>query len=324
MRTKALPQEARVSAGSVAASIEAIRAQLGLETSHPLYRFIAREAGVHPTTLLRYHRGRLGTAPHGLAAYLLRLRGQIARGDRPVLEGRLRRRAPAPPPDPPDRVKNTLVRRLLLELRTRLRVPPNMFYRHVGGAVDLHPVTVFRHADGQLATAPRRLLEYLRELTLALDAGKEVVFTRPRDGERVVPRAFVVREIERLTSLRVFPSKQALLRFVAAKLRLSPRALERAFSSRSCVLLPEQVLHYLRTLLRLLDYAPEARYEVGDRICHPVFGGGLVVGKEPKDKLAVEFSDGTRRVLRERLCERREWDRRESGIEAGVSVNPPG
>jgi hypothetical protein len=293
-----------------------------LEFSYALYRYVSRKTGIHPTTLLRYHLGRLATAPRTLAVFLLFLENKVARGYRPPLEGRLRRQAPAPKKKArSERVKNAKVRRLLLDLMDRLRVPPNMFYRQVGSAVGLHPITVFRHADGQLATAPLRLFEYLNTMARAVDGGQEVVFTRAKLGTRIVPREFVVQEVQRLMNMRVFPSRRSLLRFVAASLQMKPRALERAYSSREQILLPEEVLRFIRVVIARLEYAPEARYEVGARIFHPAFGCGVVVGKEHKDKLAVEFADGARQVLRENRIELREWDRRESWWdEAGASA----
>lgn len=312
----------RVSAASICASLDAIRSLLGMEFSIPLYRYISQKTGIHPTTLLRYHRGCLNTAPYTLSVFLVHLRQRIAQGYRPTLEGRLRRKAPATKPKVRSRrVSNGRVRRLLLDLIERLQVPPNMLYREVGTAVGLHPITVFRHADGQLATAPRQLFEYLSEMQLAVDSGREVVFTRAKLGTHVVPRDFVVCELHRLMRMGIFASKRSLLRFVEESLGMKPRSLERTYSPRKQILLPVEVLHFLRTLIARLEYVPEDRYEVGARIFHPAFGCGVVVGKEHKDKLAVEFADGARQVLRENLIELREWDRRESWWdEAGASA----
>jgi len=304
----------RVAAASVSARLDAIQALLELDYAQALYRYVSAKTGIHATTLLRYHLGRLQTAPYTLNAFLLRLEQEIAVGRHPVLKGRLRRQPPGAShkKGPCRRVSNNKVRRLLLQLMERLRVPPHMFYRQVGAAVGLHPVTVFRHADGQLATAPLRLFEYLRDMGLALDSGREVVFTRAKLGTRVVPREFVVEEIQRLMKMRAFPSQRSLLRFVAASLGMKPRALEGACSSRERVFLPEEVLKFLRALIARVEYVPEARYEVGDRIFHPDFGCGVVVSKEPKDRLVVALADGSRQVFRERLIELREWARRES------------
>lgn len=303
----------RVPTALIAASIERLRDLLGLEFCCALYRHIARETGIHPTTLLRYHLGRLASAPRSLLVFLLRLEREVARGHELALEGRLRRKVPAPKPKTGSkRVTNAGVRGLMRELMARLHVPPNMFYRHVGSAVGLHPVTVFRHADGQLATAPPRLLDYLSTMAEALERGEEVVFTRAKLGTRVVPREFVVEQVRRLTHMGVFPSRSSLLRFAAASLGMKPRPLERAYSSGAHLLFPEEILHFLKNLIARLAYAPEARYQVGDRIYHPVFGCGVVISKERKDKLQVEFADGTRQVLREGLIELREWRRRQS------------
>ena len=320
------PGATRVATASVSARLDAIQALLELDYGQALYRYISRKTGIHTTTLLRYHLGRLQTAPYTLNVFLLRLQQEIACGRRPVLHGRLRRQSSVANNKkvPSRRVSNAKVRRLLQELLDRLRVPPHMFYRQVGAAVGLHPVTVFRHADGQLATAPLQLFEYLHDMGLALDGGREVVFTRAKLGTRVVPREFVVWEIQRLMKMGAFPSRRSLLRFVAASLGLKPRGLERAFSSRQQVFLPEEVLRFIRALIARVEYVPEARYEVGDRIFHPDFGCGVVVSKEPKDRVVVALADGRRQVFRERLLEMREWDRREDWWEGAICATQGG
>jgi hypothetical protein len=318
-------QVKRVPARLVSAALDEIRDLLGMDFSHALYRYVSSKTGIHPTTLLRYHRGRLESAPAELALFLQRLQEQIAHGRRPVLEGRLRRRRCTSKKTPQRRVRNSKVRRLFQELVERLQVPPNMLYRQVGAAVGLHPITVFRHASGQLATAPERLLDHLSEMIRTLEQEGEVVFTRARRGTHVVPRQLVAREIRRLLLMKVFPSKRSLLRLVEAGLGVKPRSLERAFSSkRGNGLVDVAVLRFLKELVARLEYAPEAHYRVGDQIYHPLFGRGVVVAKQPKGKVAVEFADGTRQVLREGLLELREWNRRESWLDNALSVGEAG
>jgi hypothetical protein len=300
----------RVPAASVRAILEAILGRLGIELAAPLYRYLYQQTGIHPTTLLRYHRGRLATAPEPLLLFLRQLEREIVRGHPPALEGRLHRKRAPRKPRARERVRSELVRRLLRELMERLRVPPNMFYRQVGAAVGLHPVTLFRHARGQLTSAPLKLYQHLAEMKQAVESGREVVFTRAKAGTPVVHRDFVIPELQRLIRMQIFPSKRSLLRFVEASLRLKPRSLERAYSSRRRVFLRVEVLEFLRELLARIEYAPEASYSVGDRIHHPVFGVGVVVGKQPPKKLVVQLADGGRMLLREELFELREWDRR--------------
>jgi len=312
-----LGNDDRVSARAVAESFDALCSQLGLDFKLPLYRFISRHTGIHPTTLMRYHGGQLATAPRALLDYLRRLLREISRNHRPALNGRLRRKPPVAKTQNGhiQRVKNTKVRRLFRWILQKLDVPPNVLYRYMGAEIGLHPITVFRHANGKLKTAPSRLLYHLMELKRSVERGNEVVFTRAKRGNRVVSREAVLQELDKVLKMQVFKSKLSLLRFIETSLMLRPRSLERAYFSKQTIFLDVEILHFLRALIARLEYDPEARYRVGDPIYHPVFGHGVVVGKEPRDKVTVEFADGTRHTLREGLIEVREWKRRANWLE---------
>ncbi len=71
----------RVPAETVRERIEQVLGALGKDEHQFLYRYLAQRAGIHPTTVLRYHRGELRTAPSRLLALLDDLQRRVASGE---------------------------------------------------------------------------------------------------------------------------------------------------------------------------------------------------------------------------------------------------
>ncbi len=71
----------RVPATAVRKGLGGVFQYLGLREHQVLYRYLAERVGLHPTTVLRYYRGYLQTAPAALVAEIDFLRGQIVRGE---------------------------------------------------------------------------------------------------------------------------------------------------------------------------------------------------------------------------------------------------
>ncbi len=84
-------RSARVSTAEFRRKFDALYQRLGAEQRQPLYRELARRIGMHPTSVLRYYRGDLRTAPRRLVDELDTLAGQVARGEtRPLPAARPR------------------------------------------------------------------------------------------------------------------------------------------------------------------------------------------------------------------------------------------
>ncbi len=76
---------ARVSTAEFRAKFDELYRRLGADQRQPLYRELARRIGMHPTSVLRYYRGDLRTAPRRLVEELDSLGAQLDRGEtRPV------------------------------------------------------------------------------------------------------------------------------------------------------------------------------------------------------------------------------------------------
>lgn len=76
---------ARISTAEFRRRFDELYRRLGAAQRQPLYRELARRIGMHPTSVLRYYRGDLRTAPRRLVEELDALGAQLDRGEtRPV------------------------------------------------------------------------------------------------------------------------------------------------------------------------------------------------------------------------------------------------
>lgn len=79
--TPSAQRAARVSTAEFRRKFDKLYQRLGAEQRQPLYRELARRIGMHPTSVLRYYRGDLRTAPRRLVDELDTLAGQLERGE---------------------------------------------------------------------------------------------------------------------------------------------------------------------------------------------------------------------------------------------------
>jgi len=77
----AIDPNRRVPSARVREKIDAILDALGLDEQQFLYRYLAEQIGLHATTVLRYHRGELHSAPADLLAVATDLLSRITRGE---------------------------------------------------------------------------------------------------------------------------------------------------------------------------------------------------------------------------------------------------
>jgi len=80
-RTIATGDGRRVPASRIKQKIDDVLDALGLDEQQFIYRYLADQIGLHPTTVLRYHRGELNSAPADLLAVANDLSARIARGE---------------------------------------------------------------------------------------------------------------------------------------------------------------------------------------------------------------------------------------------------
>ncbi len=293
-----MPRHERVDMLLVARALDDLMLKSGVSVPTLLHKAVAERAGLHPTTVLRYHRQEVASASIKVLDCVEELERSLERGDPLFCRA-------GGPGTTELKVGSPMVRywtdrvAALLELRSR-----RPLFRYVAVVLGIHPSTVKRYYTGTRASAPIDVLYVLRELHRRLDAGEAVVF-RSGASERswVVPRTVVLAILGELERSGVFADNGtsnhvAFLQEIDRLLGVRRGTMERICSNGARPFVRYGL--YL-DLLRVRDrstYSPHYHYEVGDRLFHHDFGAGAVVDKRHKNRIIVEFDTGLR-LLRE-------------------------
>lgn len=297
---------ARVSSDALAEVIDSVVEHLGEDSPAPVYQYLGRRLGIHPTTILRYHRGSLRTAPIPVMSEARQLLAQVQRHGGlpdPVGDGGSAPRRPPPPRVPSWRLAHLLDRLIeMMELSE-----PSALHRLLATQTGIHPTTVLRFHRGVLRSAPQQLLSAAVDLEHRVRLGEAVRFPPGGDGEATVTRAAFVRAVDAVMETGLFTDRNAMLHRVEDDLGVPRGRLTRLYRCRTFRWVPERVQRHLEQLCERCQYNPGLDYALGDRLVHHLFGAGTVEGKVPVDKIVVRFDDGTERILRERLVESRFW-----------------
>ena len=294
----------RVPAASIACALDEIIERRQLEHPYALYRQIAGDTGVHPTTVLRYHAGRMTTARSIVRSRTLALLQEVRRGNRLPFEGRPARARQGVKRPPQDRVPSDEVQEVFEDIRQALGVKQYQFiYRYLAERLDVHATTIMRYLNGDLRTAPTRLLDDLNVLRDRVTGDDAVPFTRNIDGTPIVLREKTVELLRRLLGEGDHDSRAAAFRKVEARLGLRSGTLARIYYDRKLELVRADIHEALEWYVDGADYDASALYRVGDRICHHLLGLGTVKEKIHKDKILVEFVDGRLVLLSEAVPE---------------------
>jgi len=294
----------RVEAVSVARALDEIIERRQLQRPYALYREIARDTGVHPTTVLRYHQGRLSTARGIVRARTLALLQEVRHGRRLPFESRKprrqrRARIAADARIPTDELKETFeVVRRALGLRQH-----QFLYRYLAERLGVHSTTIMRYVTGELQTAPAKLFDELNGLRERIADGDQVGFTRSEDGLPVVLRERTVELLRRLLGEQDDRCIAEVFRKIEARLELKQGVLARIYYDRKLSFVLADVHRALEQYVDGVEYDASAVYRIGDRLCHHLFGLGLVREKVHKDKILVEFVDGRQVLLSEAVPE---------------------
>lgn len=304
--TRPPPHPQRVDSDSVADLIDAVTHQLDGNSNTSVYRYLGQRLGIHPTTVLRYHRGRLRTAPPEVLAEVRRLMATVQeRGELPSIG---HNGGAAPRKVAPARVPSWRLAHLLDRIIEMLQLSePSALHRLLARHTGTHPTTVLRFHRGNLRSAPEALLKAAIQVERMIRAGEAIRFPHGTTGELMVTRTTFAATVDAAMETGLFPDRNAMLHRVEDELRLRRGQLTRLYRCKTFRWVPEVVQSYLEALIVRCQYDPELGYEVGDRLSHHLFGAGTVIGKIPVDKVRVRFDDDTERILRERLRENGYW-----------------
>lgn len=297
-------EPARVDSGWITRALEEIVELRRLERPYTLYRHVAAEAGVHPTTILRYRNGYLATADGGVHACVRRFLEDARRG-RPLgfeVPGRSgrggQRLAPAA------RVPSSLVRDGMEAVLRSLDLDEHQFLcRYLADEVGLHATTVLRYYRCELKTAPWILLAQVEKLREKIANGEAVPFRRSAMGAPVVVREQTQKILAQLLDDRDPDERTELISGLEHRLNLRRGTVQRICSDPSLRFVQAHVHRAIEAIVEGVEYDPGRTYPLGQRIRHHLFGAGDVVEKVHKNKVLVEFAGGRRVLLSEAVPE---------------------
>ena len=301
------PRARRVDSSSIADLIDVLIGNLNGQSNTSVYRYLGRRLGIHPTTVLRYHRGRLQTAPPEVASEVRKLLAKVQEsGSLPPLDptgsaDTQRKLAPA-------RVPSWRLAHLLDRIIEMLQLSePSALHRLLAQQTGTHPTTVLRFHRGNLRSAPESLLEAAIQLERRIRAGEALRFPHGTTGDLMVTRTSFAAAVDAVIETGLFPDRNRMLHRAEDNLGLRRGRLTRLYRCRTFRWVPDAVQCYLETLVVRCQYDPACEYEIGDRLCHHLFGAGTVVAKMPVDKIRVRFDDESEMIMRERLRENGYW-----------------
>jgi hypothetical protein len=302
LRTPPLPKTPRprqrgrrIAASEVSSALDEIVDLLGLDQVYPLHRYIATQAGVHPTTVMRYHNSNLHTASARLAEVVSDVLHQVRDGEDLPIERPRPKRDTAFVRARGGRVPATWISERLDSIHEMLGKDETQFlYRYVGQHTGMHASSVRRYHRGELKSAPAALLAVLDELRTRLENGEAVAFLRNTEGRQMVDRGHTLEALERLLTMSDDMPKVKFFALLDEKLGLKPGTVNRIYYDRKIRFVRAEVHDNLDRLGRYTEYDPCRVFSLNERIEHHMFGVGVVREKIHKNKIKVEFEEGMR------------------------------
>lgn len=293
-------RDERSSSKAVARQLDEIIERLHVTRPYTLYRHIAAQIGMHPTTILRVHQGRLGTAHALLVERVEVMLGRVRAGEPLAFaqgdEWSRRSRTEVMP----GRVAARQIRdRIEAVLGTLGQDEHQFLYRYLAERAGVHPTTVLRYHRGELRTAPRRLLTLLDDLQRRISAGEVVPFCRSSEGPEMVVRERVLEVVDAMFEGAPNASKARVFRAIDDRLDLKPGTLARIYYDRKLRFVRADIHVALQRMVQCAEYDPCRVYQMGERVNHHLFGVGVVREKVHKNKVLIEFRDGRRALLSE-------------------------
>jgi hypothetical protein len=291
----------RVPADEVARTLDEIIELTGLQRPYKLYRYLADQTGVHPTTVLRYHHGRLGTANGALHRCAEDLLIRARRGE---VQGLGDGGGGTRPHARTSRVPVEQVQERIRSIQRALGLEEHQFlYRHLAEEVGMHTTTVLRYHRGDLRTAPVELLDALERLEDRISRGEVVSFARSANGANMVVRERTIEILERLIEVCGVEHKAGLFRRLDEQLGLRQGTIARIYYDRKLRFVRAEIHDGLERWGRHTEYDPCRIYTLGERVNHHMFGTGTVTGKVHKNKVQIRFAGERTMLLAEAVPE---------------------
>ena len=307
----------RVESSLAAAAIDDIVGALRSCSTSAVYRTIARKSGLHPVTVMRYHRGELRTVPASTLDEIKRVKNEVIQEARQEASSKARRSSSGKFGSrvPCSRISEQ-VDRLMSEMGLTER---QVLFRLVSERTGIHDTTILRYYNGSLATAPRSVLDCLISLANDCSSKKVPVFKRRDGGEGLVPRSQYRLKMDALFECGGYTKKAEMFRDVAKELQVDPERLRKAYYDTRIVLVPSAFVDRIEQKLESMTYDPSKTFSIGDRVTHPLFGPGIVTEKRAHDSFVLELKSGRKVLLREDYRHDPYWERavQESWPEGG-------
>lgn len=293
-----IPRHERVDTLLVARALDELMRKSGVTVPTLLHKAVAERTGLHPTTVLRYHRQEVASASIKVLDCVVDLEQSLERGDplfcRPGVSSGAELKVGTP-----------MVRFWTDKVMDQLGLKsPRPLFRYVAVVLEVHPSTIKRYYTGKRVSAPIDVLYVLRDLHRRLEASETVVFRfGPTESSWLVPRISVLALLDELEQSGVIATggssrRGAFLREIDHRLGLRTGTMEHICSTKKRPFVRHDIYRGLVGIRERSIYSPHHHYEVGDRLFHHDFGAGAVVDKLHKNRIVVEFATG-RRLLRE-------------------------
>ncbi len=290
----------RVQVDEISMLMDSILDKLEVDIPNRLYNLVALRTGLHPTTVLRYHRREIDSADERVLQCVLEINEQIEGEHLSLLEeeehalsmgdisytDRLRWST---------RKINQELKRIMILLDSD---DPSPVYRYVSEVLDISPATVMCHNSGALLEHSDDVARVLRDLWCRLKSGEAVVFsTGATSGDRVVPRQNVLQLVHTIRAMEIIPDGECFESTLERMTGLGQGALGKLRDPSAPPFAPHEVHLRLAALIDRVAYEPCRSYEIGDRIHHHSLGIGTIVEKCHKSRIIVQFKSGVRRQL---------------------------
>lgn len=292
----------RVGSQEVARAMDEVIQLAGLRIPNRLHRIVAECTGLHPTTVLRYHRLELESADIRVLECIQEIGTRVQNGENVFDDEGT---------DALDddhgggsvgfNVSVHELNRWFERLRSRLGCKSTgLLYQYVEDETSIPVMTVMRYHSGELRGAPSLILQTLKLLERRLAGGEAVVFRRgPGETGKCVPRDCLGSLIDEIEELSLVTGKGDIRSLVSLRVGLHKHELAGMLEDDQWPFVPAEVYENVRKMRDMAVYDPRRHYEVGDRIWFPDLGTGTVVEKLPKYRMVVDFDKGVQRLLRE-------------------------
>lgn len=288
----------RIPTDEIGRLMDEIMALAGLEIPNRLHLLVSQRTGLHPTTIMRYHQGKLGSANRCVHDCLRKIRSELSRGEMPFVDPCMHGPHTGYEGHGHALHSSQAARAWFDKLLRYLEQPPaTILYNHLSELLGMTPGEVEGYHQNSSRAVPAALVSELKGMYRAVISG-DVLIMRWDAGD-VVPRLQVADLLEEIRHLGALGTRGLLFRDLQDLTGIHSWEIEQIESGATGPLVDANIYYKLRAVQIWLHYDPTRHYEVGDVLYLDDLGPGRVVEKRHKARILVEFDGGLRRLLRE-------------------------